>query len=73
MTGSWHQKLAPASAFACALLLSGSSAFAYSVLTHEEIVDLAWKSEIRPGFPSFRYSVAKGWESTNLFRPFTCS
>ena len=30
-----------------ALLLSGS-AFAYSVLTHEEIVDLAWISEIRP-------------------------
>ncbi|MGD0831554.1 MAG: zinc dependent phospholipase C family protein [Terracidiphilus sp.] len=30
-----------------ALLLSGS-AFAYSVLTHEEIVDLAWLTEIRP-------------------------
>jgi hypothetical protein len=29
------------------LLLCGG-AFAYSVLTHEEIVDLAWKSEIRP-------------------------
>jgi hypothetical protein len=28
-------------------LLSGA-AFAYSVLTHEEIVDLAWASEIRP-------------------------
>jgi hypothetical protein len=30
-----------------ALLLSRST-FAYSVLTHEEIVDLAWVSEIRP-------------------------
>jgi hypothetical protein len=30
-----------------ALFLSGTM-FGYSVLTHEEIVDLAWKSEIRP-------------------------
>jgi hypothetical protein len=29
-------------------LLSGGASFAYSVLTHEEIVDLAWISEIRP-------------------------
>ena len=28
--------------------LSGEGLFAYSVLTHEEIVDLAWTSEIRP-------------------------
>ena len=32
----------------CALLMCGGSSFAYSVLTHEEIVDLAWKDEIRP-------------------------
>jgi Zinc dependent phospholipase C len=30
------------------LLLSGGSALAYSVLTHEEIVDLAWLTEIKP-------------------------
>ena len=30
------------------LLLCGGSIFAYSVLTHEEIVDLLWTSEIQP-------------------------
>jgi hypothetical protein len=30
------------------LLLCGGSVFAYSVLTHEEIVDLLWTSEIQP-------------------------
>ncbi len=30
------------------LLLSGGSSLAYSVLTHEEIVDLLWTDEIRP-------------------------
>jgi Zinc dependent phospholipase C len=30
------------------LLMSAVSSFAYSVLTHEEIVDLLWKDEIRP-------------------------
>jgi hypothetical protein len=30
------------------LLLCGGSLFAYSVLTHEEIVDLLWTDEIRP-------------------------
>src|SRR5579871_4157298 len=29
-------------------LMSSGMLFAYSVLTHEEIVDLAWSSEIRP-------------------------
>jgi len=29
-------------------LVSSGASFAYSVLTHEEIVDLAWSSEIRP-------------------------
>ena len=32
----------------CGLLMCGGSSFAYSVLTHEEIVDLVWKDEIRP-------------------------
>lgn len=31
-----------------AALVSSGTLFAYSVLTHEEIVDLAWTSEIRP-------------------------
>jgi hypothetical protein len=30
------------------LLLCGKSAIAYSVLTHEEIVDLVWSDELRP-------------------------
>jgi hypothetical protein len=30
------------------LLLCGAASFAYSVLTHEEIVDLLWTDEIRP-------------------------
>jgi Zinc dependent phospholipase C len=30
------------------LLLCGAASFAYSVLTHEEIVDLLWSDEIRP-------------------------
>jgi len=35
--------------FAILLLLASSGAlYAYSVLTHEEIVDLAWTSELRP-------------------------
>jgi hypothetical protein len=37
-----------AMAIVVAVLLSSSGALAYSVLTHEEIVDLAWTSEIRP-------------------------
>jgi len=32
----------------CALLMCSCGSFAYSVLTHEEIVDLLWKDEIRP-------------------------
>ena len=30
------------------MLLCGSGSFAYSVLTHEEIVDLVWTDELRP-------------------------
>jgi len=32
----------------CVLLMCSGSSFAYSVLTHEEIVDLLWTAEIRP-------------------------
>lgn len=30
------------------VLLCAGSSFAYSVLTHEEIVDLVWTTELRP-------------------------
>lgn len=36
------------SAILAALLLGSSASFAYSVLTHEQIVDLVWADEIRP-------------------------
>jgi hypothetical protein len=45
---SWHLRLARAAAILLVALLSGGASFAYSVLTHEEIIDLAWISEIRP-------------------------
>src|SRR5207245_101715 len=32
----------------CVLLMCSGISFAYSVLTHEEIVDLLWTDEIRP-------------------------
>ena len=47
-TQIWHPRLPRAAALVFAALLVSGGAFAYSVLTHEEIVDLAWKSEIRP-------------------------
>lgn len=37
-----------AAALILVLLLSSGNAFSYSVLTHEEIIDLAWLSEIKP-------------------------
>ena len=40
--------LVSAAAVILVALLSSGNLFAYSVLTHEEIVDLAWTSEIRP-------------------------
>jgi Zinc dependent phospholipase C len=44
---SWHLSLRVATLFLVGLMCSGSSS-AYSVLTHEEIVDLLWTDEIRP-------------------------
>lgn len=40
--------LARAVVFVVFLLLTSGRSYAYSVLTHEEIVDLLWSSEIRP-------------------------
>jgi hypothetical protein len=48
MTGKRRLHTTRVAAFLLFVLLSGGSVFAYSVLTHEEIVDLLWVSEIRP-------------------------
>ena len=48
MTGKWRSILARATAIILVAFLSSGNLFAYSVLTHEEIVDLAWTSEIQP-------------------------
>jgi len=37
-----------AAALILVLLMSSGNAFSYSVLTHEEIIDLAWLTEIKP-------------------------
>jgi len=43
--GAWSMR---AAALLVMLLLSGGASFAYSVLTHEEIVDLVWADQLRP-------------------------
>jgi hypothetical protein len=48
MTGSWRRLATRAAAVLLVALASSGVSFPYSVLTHEEIVDLAWTSEIRP-------------------------
>jgi hypothetical protein len=48
MTGIWSLPLVRTAVLILAILWSSGSVFAYSVLTHEEIVDLAWTSDIRP-------------------------
>jgi hypothetical protein len=48
ITQSWRLLSARAVAMFLIVLMAGGSVFAYSVLTHEEIVDLLWLSEIRP-------------------------
>jgi Zinc dependent phospholipase C len=48
MVRGWRLLTMRATALLCILLLCSSGAFAYSVLTHEEIVDLLWTREIRP-------------------------
>ena len=44
----WRALLLRGLAILGILLLCSLGSFAYSVLTHEEIVDLLWKDEIRP-------------------------
>ena len=48
MKGKWIPLLGRTAALLAVLLAFNGALFAYSVLTHEEIVDLAWTSEIRP-------------------------
>jgi len=43
----WESLLFGAAMLLFAVLISGQALFAYSVLTHEEVVDLVWTSEIR--------------------------
>jgi hypothetical protein len=45
---SWCLLFVRAAALFLSILLGSGSSFAYSVLTHEEIVDLLWTDEIRP-------------------------
>jgi len=44
----WRLLSLRAAAFLLLVLMGSSASFAYSVLTHEEIVDLLWSGEIRP-------------------------
>jgi len=44
----WRNLCLRSLALLLVVLLSGGGSFAYSVLTHEEIVDLLWIDEIRP-------------------------
>jgi hypothetical protein len=46
--GCWRRVCIRILALLLMLLMSGSISFAYSVLTHEEIVDLLWTDEILP-------------------------
>src|ERR1017187_5819174 len=48
MSRSWRLLFVRAAALFLSLLMGSGSSFAYSVLTHEEIVDLLWSDEIRP-------------------------
>ena len=44
----WRRVCLRATGFVLVVLLCSSGSFGYSVLTHEEIVDLLWTDEIRP-------------------------
>ncbi len=48
LAGGWRVWRARFLALLLVLLISGGNLFAYSVLTHEEIVDLLWTKEIQP-------------------------
>ena len=48
LSGGWHLLSFRVATVLLVVLLCGGGAFAYSVLTHEEIVDLLWTVEIQP-------------------------
>ena len=48
IANGWRMLGGPAAAILLVVLICSGGSSAYSVLTHEEIVDLAWASEIRP-------------------------
>jgi hypothetical protein len=48
LSGGWRLLSFRAVAILLVVLMCGGGALAYSVLTHEEIVDLLWTDEIRP-------------------------
>ena len=48
MADGWHLLYVRALAIVVILLICGAASSAYSVLTHEEIVDLLWADEIQP-------------------------
>ena len=57
--------LRPSTALALLLLFSASTAFGYSVLTHEAIIDSTWDSAIRPLLLK-RFPLATAEELTRL-------
>ena len=48
VSNGWHRWCIRMAAVLLATLLCASGSFAYSVLTHEEIIDLVWTDELRP-------------------------
>jgi hypothetical protein len=48
MTRNWQKLIGRAAAFLLIVLTSSAGLPAYSVLTHEEFIDLLWPDEIRP-------------------------
>src|SRR5678815_5754102 len=48
ITKGWHMQFVRGMALLLVVLMCGGNLSAYSVLTHEEIVDLLWTDEIRP-------------------------
>src|SRR5579863_10719153 len=47
-SGSWNRWYIRVAAVTLVMLSCASGLFAYSVLTHEEIIDLVWADELRP-------------------------
>ena len=48
ISSSWNRSYIRVAAVILAMLSCASGLFAYSVLTHEEIVDLVWTDDLRP-------------------------